>query len=344
MEDFLIMRLANGFMSTYVLYISCELKIFDQLEKQRKNIVQLSGILNINSDSLLRILRPLVSYGIISRDCNENYYLEKFGERLVSSNENSLWKYVLFCGREGMKKWKMLYPAMMEKNNLFSEKEDFNIFTGQKDNKEKFQVFDGMMETSSRNVNLENFLKEYMDKDRAVHIADVGGGTGTILFKFLKYYTKSIGTILDLHFVEEKAKKNILKNGLEKRCFFKQSDFFCNLNIKAEVFVLSRVLHDWEDRKALLILENISKCMSYNSDLIIIEEIMPETNEKGALEVYLNDLQMWAFCNGRERTEKEFNHLLEVVGLELNKSIYIQRGGYLAILIAKKRKMIEGFI
>jgi hypothetical protein len=342
MDKYLIINVVNGFMGTYILYTACELRIFDYLDDAPKNAQKLADNLNVEKNTLLKILRPLVAYGFISINEKQGYCLENIGEMLVSTREDSLWTYVLFCGRESIKVWGKIYPAIKRNCTPRMLVGESDIFVSQKKDKEKFEIFDGMMESVNKSINLDPFFDVYRNKYQKLQIVDVGGGTGSILFKFLDYYINSNGIIIDLEHVANKANKNIRRMGLEGRCVFEVSDFFQELKIKGDVFILSRILHDWNDNRAFSILKSVSNCMTERSELLIIEELLPEISKRGALEAYVNDLQMWAFCDGKERTEIEFCSLLDAAGLKLRKTYCTQQGSFLYVLVVCKKESVSG--
>lgn len=340
-EEYMIMNVANGFMGTYVLYTACQLKVFDYLARQKKTAGELAKEMNVTESSLMRILRPLVAYKILSADENGGFGLESAGKMLISYGEDSLWAYVMFCGKESMKVWENIYPAMVNHclpKDLLEEKE---IFETQKKDGKKFELFDGMMKRVSKSVELSAFFEKYGNQDKAYRIVDVGGGTGTIIIKFLQNFKNSRGTVIDLEAAKQGALENIKQNSLAHRCNFKTGNFFEPLDTEADIYILSRVLHDWEDEKAGVILKNVSAGMKENTKLVILEGLMPDNVAEGKVEMYMNDLQMWGFCGGKERTKEEFRTLLESCGMHIAEVINVSEDNTLSAIIAEKTKMEE---
>lgn len=322
-----VQNLLNGFMGTAVIYAACELGIFDLIKDEPKSIKAISNILDAKEDEIKRIIRPLQQYMLVGEK-DGKIGLEEMGRLLSIDTENSLKEYALFCGRESVKAWHLLYPAIKEKTTPQKLMNDTGLFDEMEQDENRFATFDGMMSSVSKNIELTKFFDEFRKDTDEFRIVDVGGGTGTIICKFLSYYKNANGVILDLSQAESAARENIQNNGLTDRLRFQEASFFEKLNICADVYVLSRILHDWEDKEASVILDNVANGMNEDSRLVVIEDVIKKAEEQNALKGYMCDIQMWVFCNGRERTIDEFEELFSNSGLVLEKATELPDGTF----------------
>jgi demethylsterigmatocystin 6-O-methyltransferase len=103
--------------------------------------------------------------------------------------------------------------------------------------------------------------------------------------------------------------------------------------IGAFIYYLRRVLHSYPDAKCVTILMNIAAAMSPStsnspaSRLLIGEYIVPpRVTIGGELTVYTKDMACLTI-HGKERTEKEFQILLEQASLKLVKVWRAEGGG-----------------
>jgi hypothetical protein len=83
---------------------------------------------------------------------------------------------------------------------------------------------------------------------------------------------------------------------------------------------LRRVLHDFYEPVCIKILKNIASAMTLKSRLIIAEMILPDktSSSEGDLTPYWMDFSMM-MLNGKEKTRKEFEEILDAAGLKIVK-------------------------
>jgi O-methyltransferase len=115
------------------------------------------------------------------------------------------------------------------------------------------------------------------------HVADVGGGTGTLLTVLLTKYPTLLGTLVDLPSSVEAAQHNLAVAGLADRCTFSPGSFFAALPSGADVYVLSRILHDWSDSEASAILRRCAQAAGATGRVLVIEQLLTQ-NETSAAE------------------------------------------------------------
>ena len=128
--------------------------------------------------------------------------------------------------------------------------------------------------------------------------------------QFLKHFRSASGTIMDLEFVKEKALQKLKRIHYWKRCEFVSGDFFKTVSISGDIFVLSRVLHDWNDEDSIKILSHIRSNMTNDSILYIIELIIPESITRENVEsVYERFAKFGLYVVGLKRTLSEYCNL-----------------------------------
>ena len=84
----------------------------------------------------------------------------------------------------------------------------------------------------------------------------------------------------------------------------------------ADAYLLSHVIHDWNDDQCLTILRNCRAAMTPTSRLLIIELVLREGNAPG---FGSSDMVMMTLTGGAERTAAEFASLLAQAGLTMTR-------------------------
>jgi hypothetical protein len=82
----------------------------------------------------------------------------------------------------------------------------------------------------------------------------------------------------------------------------------------ADCYRLANVLHDWDDRRAIRILENCRLAMASGGRVLITEGLIPDDQAR-AIPALLSDLNMLVVTGGQERTNTEYVRLLAAAGL-----------------------------
>lgn len=158
-------------------------------------------------------------------------------------------------------------------------------------------------------------LLEY-DWSGVEDVVDVGGGTAATLTALLREQPHLTGTVFDLEHACEEAERTIAAAGVEGRCRFVSGSFFETVPPGADAYVLSAILHDWDDERAAAILRTCRTAARPDSRLILVEAIMVEGDEPDWMK--LLDLHMLVALGGRERNEVEWRALLESAGFRLD--------------------------
>jgi hypothetical protein len=95
---------------------------------------------------------------------------------------------------------------------------------------------------------------------------------------------------------------------ISQRCEIVGGDFFQSVPAGADAYVLKGVIHDWNDEAALTILTNCRRSIHEEGRLLLLEAVLTPSTAAGTA---LMDLLMMVLTSGRERTESEFQTLLQ---------------------------------
>ena len=79
-----------------------------------------------------------------------------------------------------------------------------------------------------------------------------------------------------------------------------------------DAYILSHIIHDWNEDQCLTILGNCRRAMKPGAKLLIVEIVLPEGNTPHLGK--LLDMMMLAIPGGEERTADEYGTLLAEAG------------------------------
>jgi DNA-binding Lrp family transcriptional regulator len=165
-------------------------------------------------------------------------------------------------------------------------------------------LFDLAME-QGKEQRVERFDRVEWRGDETV--VDVGGGNGSLLVSLLKRQPGLRGIVVDL---PETVRD---EDALGDRCTFVEGNFFETVPA-GDVYVLSTILHDWDDEPAAAILRTIRAAAVPGARLVLLEAVIEPGNEPDGAKWL--DLLMLALFRGRERTEAQWRALLAEGGFE----------------------------
>lgn len=113
-----------------------------------------------------------------------------------------------------------------------------------------------------------------------------------------------------------------IENSSEKKISYVRGDFFKEVPKDGDVYLLKRVLHNWDDDSCVRILKNCRASMRSASSLLVIERVIPEIGTKSDSKLF--DINMLVMVGGQERTENEYRRILRDAGFTLMRVIPTQ--------------------
>lgn len=98
-------------------------------------------------------------------------------------------------------------------------------------------------------------------------------------------------------------------------------DFFESVP-PGDVYVVKKVIHDWDDERAVAILRNCRKAMAQGGKVLLAETLVPPGDQPNQIKYV--DVVMLAVTGGLERTETQYASLFATAGLRLDRVIETQ--------------------
>jgi len=306
-------NLIGGAIRTQAIYVAAKLGIADHLSLGPRSADDLAGRTGAHAPTLRRVLRYLAASGVFVENEDGRFALNAVAESLQTAHPRSLRPSAIRAG-EGM--WEVaarLLHAVQTGATPYEEVHGASFFDRTPERELAFGV-----RMSSSSAGLGEALAQLESFAGATRVVDVGGGHGAILARLLAKRPELRGVLFDREGTVEAAREAMLRAGVEVVA----GDFFASVP-QGDVHLLSWILHDWDDERALRILEN---CRRAGGRVVVVEVLLPEQARiaeprPGVLaDPFTIDLQMLLLTGGRERTAREYRELLEKAGYEAVKT------------------------
>jgi hypothetical protein len=178
-------------------------------------------------------------------------------------------------------------------------------------------LFDQAMEQRAQALSLA--CVPVLDWPSLATIADIAGGTGTLVAAVLQATPGARGILVEQPRVLERARPVLEHQGVADRCVLHPGDLFAPPP-PADLYLLASVLHDWDDPNAARILAALGRSASNDTRLRIFEMLLPE--DATPHRAKMSDVLMLLMFDGaRERTVGQYRDLLEGTGWKLERVV-----------------------
>lgn len=302
-----------GVLSGGVLAQSCyavaKLGVPDLLADGPLPAAELAARTGANPAALRRILRALSSMGLFRRIEPDSYALTATSELLRSDVAGSLRQTAVLHGEEVCRSFAEIMHTVHTGQPAFAKVHGMPFYDYLADHPEVADTFAEAM--GSERVPA---VLAACDLSGAGTVIDVGGGSGGLLAEILTSYPEVRGVLFELPDAVRAARTRLAEAGVRDRVELVAGSFFEKVPGGGDVYVLARVLHNWSDEQAELILRRVATAMPNGARLIVLERLMPEERTASIGTV---DLLMLGMLEGHDRTELEYRTLLDKAGFEI---------------------------
>lgn len=309
-----LMQMAMGFIMSQAISVASKLYIADYLKDGAKSVEQLAELTETDQPALYRLMRALGSVGIFAEDAESKFALTPLSEFLRSDHPESLRGIAHMIGdREHWHAHGNLLHSVKTGGIAFEGAFGKPFFPYIQDKPEIARIFDDAMTSFSRTVG--NAVAAAYDFSNAKVIADIGGGHGRLLSTVLKTNENAKGILFDQPQVVAGAEEVLTEAGVSERVEIVGGNFFAEIPVEADIYLLKNIVHDWNDEESVWILQNIAKNAKPGAKVLLVESVVEA--EKGVPSMSkVMDLNMLAMTSGRERTAAEYAELFEKSGFK----------------------------
>jgi len=324
-------RLADGFLTTQLLYVAARLGVADVLAQGPRTGAEIAAAVGADPDLLTRALRGLVLEEVLAEEEGGRFALTELGECLQADAPGSVRGPVLARGEVYYQAAAGTLAAVRQGGTAFEHVHGDRFFDHLRRHPEQEAAFQASM--AGRSEHEASDVVAAYDFGGIGRLVDVGGGHGILVGTILRSSPDLTAVLVDQSAVVEQARQRLAAEGVADRCQFVSGDFFADVPAGADAYLLSRVLHDWTDDDARRVLAACRAAMGPASRLLVVEAILPERAADQPAVIRM-DLYMLVLLGARERTEAQFRHLLASAGFTVRRVVPTRSPAGLSVIEA----------
>ena len=301
-----------------VVHIAAKLGLADRLADGPRSAFELAGPLALHAPSLHRLMRAMASLGLLTEGERQRFSLTKLGDALRSDAAGSARSTLLMTGSDWVGSgFAHLLHSLQTGRPGFDKAQGMPFFEYLARHPEDAATFSEAM-VGIHGAESPAVAAAY-DFSTFKTVVDVGGASGNMLAAILARYPGPRGQLFDQPHALAGAVKLLTDNGVADRVTVEAGDFFQSVPSGGDAYVLSHVLHDWNDDQCLTILGHCRNAMRPDARLLIVEMVLPPGDIPHPGKML--DMVMLVLIGGQERTEGEYARLLDKAGFRLNRVV-----------------------
>ncbi len=313
-----IIQMGTAYWVSQFVVTAANLRLADHLADGPRSAGDLAGVTGTNPRALHRFMRTLAGLGILTQDGGNRFALTPLGAALKSDAPGAARSTVLAMGGSAIRNAFAEFQYSLETGKTAIEKVvgmPFFDYLAQHP-QEAAQFSEAMVGIHGAEPPA---VAAAYDFSRVATIVDVGGATGNMLGHILKRHPQPRGILFDRPHVVTEAPALLRGHGVEDRVVIEHGNFFERVPAGGDAYILSHIIHDWNEEQCLTILGNCRKGMKPGARLLIVEFVLPEGDTPHFGKVV--DMVMLTVPGGEERTAAEYGTLLAAAGLKMTRVV-----------------------
>jgi hypothetical protein len=323
----------TGHWRAQAIHVAAQLRIADLLaDEGARTPCEISERVGANADAVHRLLRALASLGIFRERADGRFELTPAADALREA-PGSLRALAVSLGGAAFQAWGDALYSVRTGKPAFERLHGRDFFTHLAEREEAGEAFAAAMSAQTRLAHAA--VASSYPFPRGSCVVDVGGGDGTLLEMLLRAGTIGRGLLLDRPEVVERARRRIASSDVAPRLALVAGDFFEAVPPGGDVYMLTMVVHDWDDDRAERLLRRCYEAMAPGSAVVLSELVIPAGN--APFFGKLLDLDMLVNLGGRERTATQYEHLLARAGFAGARLVPVRAAGSALSLVEARR-------
>jgi SAM-dependent methyltransferase len=305
------------------VHVAAKLRLADQLKDEERGYEELATATQTDPVSLLRLLRLLVTAGVLTEPQPGRFALTPKGRHLRTDISDSLHPVALMMASpHHQQRWGALEEVVRDGRSMMEQEKHANPFAQMPEH--VLEIL-GQAMTFFVSQTAPSIVEAY-DFSKFGTLVEVGAGRGILLSTILAANPGLRGVLFDLPYMAEHARKRLSDTGVADRCEIVAGDFFEGVPGDGDVYLLNNVIHDWSDTRSVEILRNCHAAMKPGTVLLIAETLYPDRFDTSlpAQIAARSDVNMLINTGAKERSRADFTGLLDQAGFDLRRILPVR--------------------
>jgi hypothetical protein len=314
-----LMDMAIAHWGAELILQAAEMSLADKFDGDApRSAKDLAAEYGMRHRELYRYLRALTGLGLLSFAGPDSFRLTSLGAALRTGAPGAARSaYIALVGDMVKPAWKNFAHGLFTGDPGFEKAEGMGLF-------EYCQANPGMAKFFSETMvgfhgREPPAVAEAYDFSGIGSLVDVGGASGNMLGHVLSRHPGMKGVLYDLPHVVADAPPLLASHDVADRVTIESGSFFESVPAGHDAYLLSHIIHDWDEGENATILRNVREAMKPDGKLLIVEMVLPEGDEPHMGKML--DMMMLLVPGGEERTPSEYAALLEPNGFKANRVV-----------------------
>ena len=314
-------ELVNGFRASQLVRLAAQLRVPDLLADGPLSVEDLVAATGIDADRLHRVLRGLTGLGVFVETEEGRFRNTEVGDLFREGVPGSLRALALMLVPDSYRAWDHLTETVHSGTPGHQIAHGGSLWDSMARDPDFAARFNQAMVSGTDGI--AGFVAAGSDFTTASVIVDVGGGNGALAAGILRAHPHLRAIICDLPAGLAGTQEYLSRRGVSDRCTTVEADFFETVPTGGDIYLLKNIIHDWDDKHAVLILSACRRAAGPGARILLIERLLPTrvTDSPEHLNAVMTDLQMMVQLGSRERTLLQLRALLEQAGFEFTGSL-----------------------
>ncbi|XP_066212849.1 probable bifunctional dTTP/UTP pyrophosphatase/methyltransferase protein isoform X1 [Saccopteryx leptura] len=337
-----LLRLINGFQSSKALFVACEMKVFDLLKAEAPlSAVEVARKTEASERGTEWLLDVCAALGLLRKTEGGYSNTELADLYLLSEGEDSLHGLIMY---HHLHTWHLYthLEATVRGGSIQSHRtagnagEDLcqdSLSRNQGSQLQFMRAVHSLGKVTARRV------ATAFDLSRFSSACDLGGCTGALAHALAREYPGLMVTVMDLPEIIKDVAGFQPDGPQTDQVSFVPGDFFKDRLPEADLYILSRILQDWQEHKVHELLSRISARCKPGGGVLVVGPAL-DRGKCAALPGLLTSPGTPLQDRGWERSPDEYRSLLQAHGFTEVRAV--PAGSVLQVILATRAASMPG--